>query len=141
VAIVLDAAGAAGRATPPELVWAPLVEHDRALRPDLLHVAVYACINTAPAVRREWGVDDALVVRIRSALVAGGTEAGIELVPQAALDDLIAGPDPAPIARRAAALGVGALAVPCFSPATVGAHIAWASGVLAMRPRSGKASS
>lgn len=121
--------GAEGRAMPPELVWAPLVEHDPSLRPSILHVAVYASLNTRRPVRLGWGLDDELVERIRSALVAGGTSAAVELVPEAALDDLLVDGDPTSVAARARRLGVSAIAVPGYAVETVTDHVVWATGV------------
>lgn len=128
VGVVLD--GARDRPSPPELVWAPLVEHTPALRASIMHVAVYASLNTRPAVRREWGLNDELVERIRSTLVGGGTAAAVSLVPEAAVDDLlIRDLDPAAVAARARALGIGSIAVPGYGVETVGAHVAWADAV------------
>lgn len=114
----------------PELVWAPLVEHDASLRASILHVAVYASLNTRPAVRREWGLDDALVGRIRATLVAGGTAAAAELVPERALADLlVSDAAPAVVAARARSLGATSLAVPGFGVGTVAEHVSWALGI------------
>ena len=123
-------AGADGRDDAPELVWAPLAEHDEALRASILHVAVYASLNTRSSVRRTWGLDDALVDEIRSTLVAGGTAAAVSLVPPAALDDLLVRElDPPAVADRARALGVTSIAVPGYSTETVSAHLRWAAAI------------
>jgi 5,10-methylenetetrahydromethanopterin reductase len=128
VGAVLD--GARDRPSPPVLVWAPLVEHAPALRASIMHVAVYASLNTRPAVRRGWGLDDELVELIRSTLVAGGTAAAVSLVPEAAVDDLLVrDPDPAAIAARARSLGIGSIAVPGYGVDSVGEHVAWARAV------------
>lgn len=120
--------GAAGRHQPPELIWAPLVRHDDAPQSSIMHVAVYASLNTAPAVRRTWGLDDTRVQAIRAELVRGDLPAASALVPPAALNDLIfEDPDPAPIAAIARNLGVSSLAVPGFDPSTVNNHITWAT--------------
>jgi 5,10-methylenetetrahydromethanopterin reductase len=122
--------GAAHRPRPPELIWAPLVRHDDAAMASIMHVAVYACLNTAAAVRQEWGFDDARVSAVREQLVRGEVAAAGALVPPAALADLVwEDPDPAPIADTARGLGVSSLAVPGFDPGTVGDHIAWAASV------------
>ena len=115
MSIVRD--GAAHRRRPPELIWAPLVRHDDAPHPSIMHVAVYASLNTAAAVRQAWGLDDGRVEAVREQLVRGDTAAAGELVPPAALDDLILeSPDPAPIAAIARGLAVSSLAVPGFDP-------------------------
>ena len=123
--------GAADRSDPPELVWAPLVEHDPSLRTKLRNIAVYAAINSRRVVRASWGLDAEGVERIRSALVRGGTEAALQLVPDEALDDLVlADPDPAAAAARGRSIGATSIVVPCHDPATVGDHIAWARDVV-----------
>ena len=125
--------GAAHRCRPPALTWAPLVRHDDAPPASILHVAVYASLNTAPAVKRRWGLGTARSEAIREALVRGDVTAAAALVPPAALEDLVfEDPDPAPIAAIARRLGVSSLAVPGFDPATVGGHIRWARSVEAL---------
>lgn len=122
--------GAAPRDRAPELVWAPLVAHADAPESSLIHVAVYASLNTARDVRLTWGLDDARVDQIRARLVAGDLPAATELVPQPALDDLVFdGPDPEPIIELARRHGVGSLAVPGFAVGTVAGHVEWAAGV------------
>ena len=131
--VILD--GAAHRPRPPELIWAPLACHDDTALASIMHVAVYACLNTAAAVRQDWGLDDARGSAIREQLVRGDASAAGALVPPAALEDLVFDdPDPAPIAAIARKLGVSSLAVPGFDPATVAGHIAWAASVEALLP-------
>lgn len=123
-------AGASLRSQPPELIWAPLVRHDDAPQASIMHVAVYASLNTAAAVRQEWELDDARGAAIREELVRGDLAAASALVPHAALSDLaFEDPAPAPIAAIARNLGVSSLAVPGFDPATVSGHINWATSV------------
>ena len=125
--------GAADRPRPPEMIWAPLVRHHDAPLASIMHVAVYASLNTAASVRQEWGFDVANVEAIREELVRGDVQAAAALIPAAALEDLIfEDPDPAPIAAVARGLGVSSLAVPGFDPATVGDHVAWAAAVEAL---------
>ena len=123
-------AAAVGRDIPPELIWAPLIEHDDSLHASIMHVAVYASLNTRRSVRATWGLDDDLVGRIRAELVRGGTAAATELVPERALDDLVVGDGrPEFVAERAAGLGVTSIAVPGFSSQTVATHLRWAAQV------------
>ena len=125
--------GAARRTRPPELIWAPLVRHGDAPQASILHVAVYASLNTAAAVRQAWGLDDARVEAVRKELVRGDVTAAAALVPPAALEDLVfEDPDPAPIAAIARGLGASSLAVPGFDPTTVGDHVGWANSVEAL---------
>jgi len=124
VAIVHDAS--AGRATPPRLIWAPLVDHGGQHRDSMMHVAVYAALNSAPAVRAAWGLDEDTVTEIRAALVAGGTAAAKALVPDAALDDLVMSNNIGALAPIARSLGIGAIATPGFSADSVGGQVAWA---------------
>ena len=125
--------GASGRARPPELVWAPLVRHRDAPQASIMHVAVYASLNTDASVRLEWGLDDTRVEAIRERLVQGDLPAAEALVVPDALEDLVFEDlDPAPIAAVARELGVSSLAVPGFDPATVGGHVGWAASVEAL---------
>ncbi|MDG2261700.1 MAG: LLM class flavin-dependent oxidoreductase [Actinomycetota bacterium] len=124
VSIVREAAKA--RSTPPRLIWAPLIDHGSHHRDSMLHVAVYAALNSAPQIRSAWGLEDETVAEIRSALVAGGTAAAKALVPQAALDDLVMSSDIGVLAPIARSLGVEAIATPGFSPETVGEQVSWA---------------
>ncbi len=123
-------AGASGRPRPPELVWAPLVRHRDAPQASIMHVAVYASLNTVAPVRLGWGLDDARVEAIREQLVRGDVPAAGALVPPDALEDLVFEDlDPTPVAAVARGLGVSSLAVPGFDPATVGDHVRWAASV------------
>ena len=125
--------GAAHRLRSPELIWAPLVRHGDAPQASILHVAVYASLNTVAAVRQGWGLDGARVEAVRKELVRGDVSAAAALVPPAALEDLVfEDPDPAPIAAIASGLGVSSLAVPGFDPTTVGDHVGWANSVEAL---------
>ncbi len=122
--------GASGRVIPPTLIWAPLIQHDDSLRDSLMHVAVYACLNTRSAIRKSWGLDDGLVGDIRAELVSGDTSAAAALVPEAALGDLVVTDlAPSEIANRATELGIEQMAVPGYSVTTVADHIGWALDV------------
>jgi 5,10-methylenetetrahydromethanopterin reductase len=128
VATVRRAASDAGRA--PQLIWAPLVRHDDVPTGSLGHIAVYASLNTAPAIRATWGLDAETASEIRVALVRGELEAAIGLVPEAAFSDLVVAPgDAAEIAAQARSLGITELAVPGFATDTVGQHLAWAASI------------
>lgn len=132
--IALISEGAARRSSPPpRLTWAPLVRHGDEHESSLMHVAVYASLNTRREVRREWGLDDALFDEIRRALVAGGTSQATDLVPGAALDDLVlADSSPETVAARARGLGITGIATPGFSASSLGRQVTWASGVEAL---------
>ena len=122
--------GASGRPRPPELIWAPLVCHRDAPQGSLMHVAVYASLNTVASVRLGWGLDDTRVEAIREQLVRGDVPGAGSLVPPEALKDLVLEDlDPTPIAAIARGLGISSLAVPGFDPATVGNHVGWAASV------------
>jgi len=126
VAVVMSAAQ--HRDKPPRLIWAPLVRHGTEHEASLLHVAVYASLNTGRSVRLTWGLTDALVSRIREALLSGGTEHASSLVPPAALDDLLlTDTDPENVALRARGLGITAMATPGFGAASLGAQLDWAT--------------
>lgn len=124
------AGAAAGADRSPVLVWAPLVRHPDVAERSIGHAAVYAALNSAPAIRGGWGLHDGLVHRIRRALVGGRLDDAIAAVPPAALDDLVFDPsDHAAVARTARDLGVTQLAVPGFSVDTVAGHIVWATAI------------
>ena len=131
VSVIRD--GGRGRSAGPDLIWAPLVRHDDAPEESIMHVAVYATLNTAAEVRADWGFDDGLVAAMRSELVRGDLPAAAALVPRRALDDLVfEDTDPAPLAEVARTLGVSSLAVPGFAVEAVGAHVRWAASVEAL---------
>ena len=93
----------------------------------------YAAINSAPVVRQSWGLDDEGVEQIRAALVQGGTQAALELVPERALTDLVLEDrDPAAAAAKGRSVGATSMVVPCHDAATVGDHVAWARDVVSL---------
>ena len=124
---------AESRTSPPRLIWAPLVKHSDGHEASLLHIAVYASLNTRRSVRLGWGMDDALVDKIRAALVRGGTTQASSLVPSAALDELLLiDTDPHAVATRAGQLGIGSMATPGFDSATLADQLEWATSVEAI---------
>ena len=104
-----DGRRAAGEA--PQLVWAPLVPHDEHTIGRIRQIASYAVLNSPPRRKAAWGLSAEQVDEIRRVLVGGGAAAATELIPKAALDDLVQ-PDPSAevIGRQAAELGVTGLA-------------------------------
>jgi hypothetical protein len=89
-------------------------------------------LNSRPSLHAAWGLDRSTVHALRERLVAGGAAAAQELVPVAALDDLIlSDPSPAAVAVHAADLGATSVAIPAFSIDEVAARVAWARKVLA----------
>ncbi len=131
----LISAGARGRRVNgqrPELVWAPLVDHGGASRQRVKTIAAYSVVNSGKDVQARWGLDQSTIARLREVLVAGGAAAAQNLVPMAALDDLmIADPSPSRIGPMAKRLGATSMAVPAFSIDEVGEHVKWAREVLA----------
>ena len=131
----LIAAGArAGRTAPgagPELVWAPLVDHGGTSGEHARATAAYSVLNTRPQIQSRWGLDASAVKALRDRLVGGGAAAASDLVPAAALDDLvISDPRPTRAAATAQRIGATSLAVPAFSVAEVAGRVAWAREVL-----------
>jgi 5,10-methylenetetrahydromethanopterin reductase len=124
-------AGAAARASGPDLVWAPLVVHDDRDRDRVRLIAAYGILNASLDLRRHWGVDDALVTEVRAALVGGGATAAAQLVPDHVIDD-VADPDPQPARHAAVAARIGArhLAVAAYDLTSVADRVAWARAVL-----------
>jgi len=128
--VSLITAGAADRSKMPELIWAPLVRHGNSAESSIMHVAVYASLNTTESVRAQWGFGAGDVEALRDHLVRGDLAAATELVPEAALVDLVFDePNSDEIAELAKSLGVSSLAVPGFAEETVGADVRWATNV------------
>jgi 5,10-methylenetetrahydromethanopterin reductase len=115
----------------PSLVWAPLVAHDEATVGRLRQIAAYAVLNSPPRRKLAWGLSPEREAGIRRVLVGGGAQAATELIPPAALDDLVLGdPDPAVVGREAARIGATGIALPAFELDTIGDRVTWARRVL-----------
>ena len=114
------------------MVWAPLVDHGGQSRQRVQTIAAYSVLNSAHDVQARWGLERTTIDRLREALVGGGAAAAQNMVPTAALDDLIIH-DQSPDRLKATArqLGATSLAVPAFTTEEVGARVAWAREVLA----------
>jgi 5,10-methylenetetrahydromethanopterin reductase len=124
----------------PEVVWAPLTALPGDSEADVADVAVYAVLNARREVLERWELDGEALENIRSAVVAGDSDAARRLVPDAVLGELVlAGPDgdPPAVAARGRAAGVTSIAVPVFSVATVEARVAWGAAVEDALGRSG----
>jgi alkanesulfonate monooxygenase SsuD/methylene tetrahydromethanopterin reductase-like flavin-dependent oxidoreductase (luciferase family) len=134
-ASVITAGAAAGREAPgerPELVWAPLVDHGGTDRQWARSTAAYSVLNSGPVLQARWGLDQAAVGRLRERLVAGGAASAADLVPPAAVDDLlITDPDPNAVGALARRMGATSLALAAFDIAGLDKQIAWAKEVLA----------
>lgn len=116
----------------PELVWAPLVDHGGQSRERVRTIAAYSVLNSHPALHARWNLDPATMQELRRRLVSGGASAAQDLVPPAALDDLIlADASPNTAGRLAAAIGAMSLAVPAFTVEDVAPRVSWARDVLA----------
>lgn len=117
-----------GRA--PRLLWAPLVEHGDGT--PATEQAAYAVLNSRPHLRAAWGLDDALLERVRRVAVAEGNAAASALLPGAVLADVVVDAERVDrAAETARALGIAGLAVRADSAATVGDRVRWARTVLA----------
>jgi 5,10-methylenetetrahydromethanopterin reductase len=122
--------GNAGNAQP-ELVWAPLVDHGGSSRQRVQTIAAYSVLNSRPALHARWGLERETINELRERLVGGGAAAAQELVPAAALEDLIvSNPDPTVVGGIARRLGASSIAVPAFSIEEVDERVAWARKVL-----------
>jgi 5,10-methylenetetrahydromethanopterin reductase len=134
---VVAAGARAGREGPgdkPELVWAPLVDHGGPSRARVRSIAAYSVLNSRPELQARWGLSSADVARLRELLVGGGAKAAADLVPAAALEDLIiADAEPANVGAIARRIGATSLALPAFSTAELPERVAWARQVLATR--------
>ncbi len=130
LARTVGAVRAAASGRPVRLTWAPLVAHDDAEVDHARTVAVYAALNSRRALREGWGLDDATRAALRGVLVAEGASAAVDLVPDAALCDLVLDdPDPATVAAAARRLGLDDVAVPVFETGAVSDRVRWAAAV------------
>jgi 5,10-methylenetetrahydromethanopterin reductase len=128
---VIDAGASASDRPRPELVWAPLVDHGGLSRERVRSIAAYSVLNSNAVLHERWGLDAPQIERLRQLLVRGGAAAAADLVPRAALDDLIvadaAPPNVRSIARR---IGATSMALPAFSIDELPERVAWARRVL-----------
>jgi 5,10-methylenetetrahydromethanopterin reductase len=125
------AQGAAATGQHPELIWAPLVDHGGSSRGRVHTIAAYSVLNSRPAVQARWGLSHETITRLRQLLVGGGAAAARDLVPAAALDDLIVqDPDPGRVGTLAHRIGATSIALPAFAIDEVGERVAWARDVL-----------
>jgi 5,10-methylenetetrahydromethanopterin reductase len=133
---VIAAGARSGREAPgeqPELVWAPLVDHGGSSRQRVRNIAAYSVLNSRRELHARWGLSTAELERLRQLLVGGGAGAAADLVPTAALEDLIvADADPKQVAAIARQLGATSLALPAFSIDELPKRVAWARQVLAV---------
>ena len=108
-------------------------------RPQLVpHSVAYAAINSRASTRRRWGLDQEAAERIRRAVVAGESVAG--LVPRQAIEDIV---QPLDAQDEAAALvrslGADGIAVPAAGEDEVVRLVGWARDVLAASRAGGSA--
>jgi 5,10-methylenetetrahydromethanopterin reductase len=138
-AAVIAAGALTGREAPgdgPELVWAPLVDYGGPSRDRVRTIAAYSVLNSRREVQARWGLDDRALGELQRLLVGGGATSAADLVPTAALDDLIVSdPRPAHVAALAARVGATSLALPAFAIAEVPERVAWAREVLEIASR------
>jgi alkanesulfonate monooxygenase SsuD/methylene tetrahydromethanopterin reductase-like flavin-dependent oxidoreductase (luciferase family) len=128
---VIEAGARAAQRSMPEVVWAPLVDHGGDSRARVRTIAAYSVLNSNAVLHARWGLDAAAMEQLRQRLVGGGAAAAADLVPRAALDDLIlADPDPAQVGSLARELGATSLALPAFAIGELAERVAWARQVL-----------
>jgi 5,10-methylenetetrahydromethanopterin reductase len=131
VGVIKGGAQAAERPSP-EVVWAPLVDHGGLSRERVRTIAAYSVLNSSAALHARWGLARSDVERLRQLLIGGGAAAAADMVPRAALDDLIVSdPDPALVGALARGIGATSLALPAFSIDELPERVAWARKVLA----------
>lgn len=134
VSTIKAAAEQAGRA--PRIVWAPLVDDSDGPVPipggrsGALSVAAYAVLNSQTKTRRAWGLAGSDTAKLRARILADGPAAASNLLPAAALDDLLLrDTDPQRVASSARRFGVDAIAVPVFDTKAVNQRVTWALSV------------
>jgi hypothetical protein len=116
----------------PEIVWAPLVDHGGQSRDFVRSTAAYSVLNSSSVLQARWGLDRGAVDKLRRRLVASGAASAADLVPVAAIDDLIVSdPDPTTVGAIARRIGATSMALPAFSIDGLGEQVAWAREVLA----------
>jgi 5,10-methylenetetrahydromethanopterin reductase len=132
---VIAAGAAAGRETAgpsPELVWAPIVDHGGESRAWARTAAAYSVLNSRGEAQARWGLDRPAVEKLRRQLVAGGAASAADLIPVAALEDLVVSdPDPRLVGSTARRIGATSIGLPVFDPSDLAAQVAWARDVLA----------
>jgi 5,10-methylenetetrahydromethanopterin reductase len=117
----------------PSFVWAPLVPHDEATMDRIRGMAAYAVLNSPPGRKAAWGLSEERVAEIRRVLVGGGALAAADLIPAAALDDLVQ-PDPSAdrVGRHAGRLGMTGIGLPIHELGSIGSRVEWARRVVAV---------
>jgi 5,10-methylenetetrahydromethanopterin reductase len=142
-AAVVESGGREDRQAPgdrPEIVWAPLVDHGGQSRAFVRSTAAYSVLNSSSALQARWGLDRGAVDKLRRRLVASGAASAADLVPVAAIEDLIVSdPDPATVGAMARRIGATSMALPAFSIEGLGERVAWARAVLAAASDGGAA--
>jgi len=129
-AVIAESAQAAARPQP-EVVWAPLVDHGGQSRQRVQTIAAYSVLNSGKDLQARWGLDRSMIDRLREILVGGGAAAAQNLVPAAALDDLIIrDPSPERLKAMARQLGASSIALPAFTTDEVRERVKWAREVL-----------
>ncbi|HKA04806.1 MAG TPA: LLM class flavin-dependent oxidoreductase [Acidimicrobiales bacterium] len=129
-ALVTDAA--TGRDVGPELIWAPVVDHDgeAAARTSI----AYSVLNSHAGLHEQWGLRPADLERLRTVLVSEGNAAASALVPDEIVPDLVlSAGDIDRAARLAAEIGASSVAVRADNAATVGERVEWARRILTAR--------
>ena len=120
-------AAANGRPAPPEIIWAPLVDHTG----DARDQTAYAVVNSSPESHRAWGLDAHDVAQIRRVAVGEGNRAASRLVPEHVADEFVlAGNDPITAGAIIARIGAAGVAVRADSAHAVAARVAWARRAL-----------
>jgi 5,10-methylenetetrahydromethanopterin reductase len=136
----VEAGAAKGRSAPgerPELLWAPVVDHDG--QASARNSIAYSVLNSHAGLHEYWGLGPDDLDRLRSVLVAEGNTAASTLVPEEIVPDLIlAGDDTDRAARFAAQIDATSLAVRADDPASVGERVEWARGVLRVGAAAGR---
>jgi hypothetical protein len=127
------AAGAARRrsapGTVPELIWAPVVDHDGfgSSRGSI----AYSVLNSHSGLHERWGLSPADIEHLREVLVSEGNTAASALVPEHVVPDLVLSAiDIDRAAALASAIGATSMAVRADSPASVAGAVGWARRVL-----------
>jgi 5,10-methylenetetrahydromethanopterin reductase len=100
----LRAGGLAAGGRPPAIAWNPVAGWTDALVDEVRSHLAYIAVDLPPTDRPALGLDDDLVDRLRSTVIADGPEAAGPLVPQAVVDHYAIVGDRSSVAARLAEL-------------------------------------
>lgn len=129
VGLVRAGAARRGDGGAPEVIWAPLVDHDGSGR--ARRSIAYAVLNSRPALHEQWGLSPELLARVRQVAVSQGNDAAGDLLPDTLADEFVFSTgDTDRAADWARRMGATGIAVRATSPELVAPAVEWARRTL-----------